>query len=208
MRASRVPALTDATYLPPNMTAEQASAYCLQHRDHAFVIFCTNQGQSISNSERRSEDDLANDKRCSHHADAGIGGANASGSSKALESADAAGFFLLHSAPSVGRDVTVPAGSVEIERWLLPEFRSRGLHRLAWPAMRELLLARGHRFLVGVTWESNTASQSSLLACGFERLGKSFWQAEGGSSENSSNSSGWCEVLLFDLHQEPRRSGA
>jgi hypothetical protein len=105
-----------------------------------------------------------------------------------------AGVLLIHQVPRPGEGVQLPAGSIEIERWILPRFRDRGLLRRAWPALITSLSLH-HRHLIAVCWEDNRAACRSLRACGFQSLGRSFWSAPG--------ESGWCEVFVYDLRHAP-----
>lgn len=90
--------------------------------------------------------------------------------------------------PSPGDGVSVPAGSVELDMWLLPEARGQGPRWfnpvLAWIAER-------HAHLVGVTWADNHVAIEMLRWVGWQHIGTSHWRDD--------TMAGDCEVFLLDL---------
>lgn len=90
--------------------------------------------------------------------------------------------------PSPGEGVDVPAGSVELDMWVLPTARGQGPRWftpvLAWIAER-------HRHLVGVTWADNHVAIDMLRWVGWQWIGRSHWRDD--------TMAGDCEVFLLDL---------
>lgn len=120
--------------------------------------------------------------------------------------AEPAGAGVLYRAPSVGEGVSFPAGSVQLDEWLLARWRGHGVlsDAGAWPLLRAWLAARfDHE--VSVVWEDHLAMLAILRARGYTRLGRSFWT----SGPDGDGSSGHCEVWLYDLRAwREGRSGA
>lgn len=116
------------------------------------------------------------------------------------------GAGLVQHHPNVGElppGVTVPAGAVQLDEWLLPRFRNHGILSEAgvWPQLAEWL-ARRFAYEVSVVWEDHVAMLAILQARGYQRLGRSQWQ----SAPDGDGTSGMCEVWLYDLrpHRSPR----
>jgi hypothetical protein len=100
--------------------------------------------------------------------------------------------------PSPGEGVTVPAGSVELDMWVLPRVRGQGPRWftpvLAWIAER-------HDTLVGVTWADNHVAVAMLLWSGWRQVGRSHWRDD--------TMAGDCLVFQLDLAAwRARRGGA
>lgn len=118
-----------------------------------------------------------------------------------------AGLGVVSSPPSAGVGVEVPAGSVQLEEWLLARWRSTGAlsEGGAWPLLRDWLAAH-YDDEVSVVWEDHLAMLAIMKARGYERLGRSFWT----SPPDGDGSSGHCEVWRYDLRawRERGRSGA
>ncbi len=118
-----------------------------------------------------------------------------------------AGLGVVSSPPSAGVGVEVPAGSVQLEEWLLARWRSTGAlsEGGAWPLLRDWLAAR-YDDEVSVVWEDHLAMLAVMKARGYERLGRSFWT----SPPDGDGSSGHCEVWRYDLRawRERARSRA
>lgn len=93
--------------------------------------------------------------------------------------------------PSPGEGVEIPDGCVELDEWVLPPWRGKGiLGKRGWPLISAWLAQRFERVL-SVTWEENVAAQALLRGRGYEWIGKSLWSGNG--------QSGPCEVFLYDL---------
>ncbi len=106
------------------------------------------------------------------------------------------GAGVIHPHPNVGEGVDVPSGAVQLDEWLLPEFRGLGLlsDGGAWPLLLEWLAAR-YRFEVSVVWEDHVAMLAILSARGYTRVGRSYWRP----TADADGSEGFCEVWLKDL---------
>jgi len=107
-----------------------------------------------------------------------------------------AGAGLVQHHPNVGEGVEYPAGSVQLDEWLLARFRGQDVlgPRRAWPYLREWLAQRfDHE--VSVMWEDHVEIIEILRARGYTRLGRSYWRSLPGGD----HSEGWCEVWLYDL---------
>lgn len=91
--------------------------------------------------------------------------------------------------------ITLPAGTWELELWLVPQARRRRLLSEVVHLLRPTLLQRGIRFVVGVAWTSNTAAVTWMHRNGFVSLGSGWW--------DDGDSAGWCEVALLDLAATP-----
>lgn len=100
-----------------------------------------------------------------------------------------------------GQGVEVPAGCVELDEWLMPDYRGQGLmgRRIGWPLIVSWL-ARRFEHVVSVTWEDNHPAINLLRSRGYRLLGRSFWSGEGYAR------TGYCEVYLYEL--APHRTGA
>jgi hypothetical protein len=98
--------------------------------------------------------------------------------------------------PNLGEGVVVPANAVQLDEWLLPRFRGRGILGEAgvWPQLVAWLAERFDTE-VSVTWADHVAMLAILRARGYTRVGRSYWRsaAEGDGTE------GWCEVWIYDL---------
>lgn len=109
------------------------------------------------------------------------------------------GAGLVQQDPNVGvlpAGVTVPAGAVQLDEWLLPRFRGQAIlsETGAWPQIAEWL-SRRFRYEVSVVWEDHLAMLAILRARGYTRLGRSMWY----SAQDGDGTSGPCEVWLYDL---------
>jgi len=106
------------------------------------------------------------------------------------------GVAVALSEPSPGEGVEVPAGSVELDMWVLAPFRGQGVR---WFPLMKDWMARRFDHLVGVTWETNRTAIALLEWSGWKRIGRSFWRCE--------TCEGHCEVFLYDLkrHREDNR---
>lgn len=109
------------------------------------------------------------------------------------------GAGIAQSPPNVGQlppGVTVPAGSAQLEEWLLPRFRNQGIlsEAGAWPQLAAWLAQR-FAYEVSAVWEDHVAMLAILQARGYQRLGRSLWQ----SAPGSDGTSGMCEVWIYDL---------
>lgn len=109
------------------------------------------------------------------------------------------GAGIAQSPPNVGQlppGVTVPAGSAQLEEWLLPRFRNQGIlsEAGAWPQLATWLAQR-FAYEVSAVWEDHVAMLAILQARGYQRLGRSLWQ----SAPGSDGTSGMCEVWIYDL---------
>lgn len=93
-----------------------------------------------------------------------------------------------------GEGVEVPAGSVELDEWLLASYRGQGLmgRRIGWPLIVSWL-ARRFQHVVSITWEDNHQAINLLRTRGYRHIGKSFW------SDAGFPLSGYCEVFLYNL---------
>lgn len=100
-----------------------------------------------------------------------------------------------------GEGVEVPADGVQLEEWLLPRFRGRGILGQAgvWPQLAAWLAERFDTE-VSVTWADHVAMLAILRARGYTRVGRSYWRSppEGDGTE------GWCEVWIYDLRPHRR----
>jgi amino acid adenylation domain-containing protein len=103
--------------------------------------------------------------------------------------------------PNLGEGVEVPAGAVQIDEWLLPRFRGRGILGEAgvWPQLVAWLAERFDTE-VSVTWADHAAMLAILRARGYTRVGRSYWR----STPEGDGTEGWCEVWIYDLR--PHRS--
>jgi amino acid adenylation domain-containing protein len=107
------------------------------------------------------------------------------------------GAGLVQHNPNVGEGVDgVPAGAVQLDEWLLPRWRGRGIlgEARAWPLIAEWL-ARRFDTEVSVVWEDHVAMLAILRARGYTRVGRSFWR----SKVEGDGTSGFCEVWTYDL---------
>lgn len=111
------------------------------------------------------------------------------------------GAGILQRHPNVGEGVTVPPGAVQLDEWLLPEARGRGLlsEGGAWPLLRDWLAQRCD-YEVSVVWEDHLAMLGILAARGYTRVGRSYWQSPPGADV----AQGYCEVWLADLRPHRR----
>lgn len=89
---------------------------------------------------------------------------------------------------SPGEGVEVPAGSVELDMWVLAPFRGQGPR---WFPLIADRFAERFDHIVGCTWEDNRTAIALLRWSGWRRIGRSYWTCPG--------MSGWCEVFLYDL---------
>jgi RimJ/RimL family protein N-acetyltransferase len=105
---------------------------------------------------------------------------------------------VLHD-PHPGEGVEIPAGSVEFEMWVLPEYRGQGMR---WFPLVASWLAQRFHTLVGVTWSTNETAIALMRWAGWKWLGRTFWRGEGEFAEVQ----GSCEVFLYDL--TPHRARA
>jgi amino acid adenylation domain-containing protein len=112
------------------------------------------------------------------------------------------GAGLLQHHPNIGTGVDVPAGAVQLDEWLLPRHRDRGIlgEAGAWPLLAEWM-ARRFDHEVSVVWADHLAMLAILRARGYTRVGRSWWE----STEGGDGTSGWCEVWIYDLR--PHRRG-
>jgi amino acid adenylation domain-containing protein len=98
--------------------------------------------------------------------------------------------------PNLGEGVEVPAGAVQLDEWLLPRFRGRGIlgEAGAWP---QIVAWMAERFdtEVSVTWADHAAMLAILRARGYTRVGRSYWR----SKPDGDGTEGWCEVWIYDL---------
>jgi len=90
--------------------------------------------------------------------------------------------------PSPGEGVEVPAGSVELDMWLLAPERGQGMR---WFGLIKAWMAERHDHLVGVTWSRNTTAVALLRWSGWRHLGRSHWRCDAVE--------GACEVFVYDL---------
>lgn len=88
--------------------------------------------------------------------------------------------------------VSVPAGTVEREVWLLPEARGKRVSTEATRLLAPHLRARGVENVLDVIWETNAPALRAAARGGFERIGRGWWEHEG-------EAPGWCEVWLLRL---------
>jgi hypothetical protein len=104
--------------------------------------------------------------------------------------------------PNLGEGVDVPAGAVQLDEWLLPRYRGRGIlgEAGAWP---QIVAWMAERFdtEVSVTWADHVAMLAILRARGYTRVGLSYWR----SKPDGDGTQGWCEVWIYDLrpHRRP-----
>lgn len=109
---------------------------------------------------------------------------------------DAVGVAAALPDPSPGEGVAVPAGSVELDMWLLPQARGQGPRWfkpvLAWIAER-------HDTLVGVTWADNHIAVAMLIWSGWRQVGRSHWRDD--------TMAGDCLVFQLDLAAWRARHG-
>mgnify|MGYP000119549243 CR=1 FL=1 len=117
-----------------------------------------------------------------------------------------AGAAIAHHHPRIGEcedGVVIPAGSVQLDEWLLARFHGRGILgvRGAWPLLARWLAQR-FTHEISIVWEDNAAMLALLRARGYRRLGRTYWE----SGADGDGSAGWCEVLLYDL--APHRTTA
>jgi RimJ/RimL family protein N-acetyltransferase len=85
---------------------------------------------------------------------------------------------------------SLPPNVLECEYWLVPEFRGRGWMTDATRKVAGLLSSAGVAHVLGVAWETNTASVEVMRRCGFRRLGRHWWSSPG-------HASNWCEYWLL-----------
>jgi|GEM_PF-2439316 len=119
-----------------------------------------------------------------------------------------AGAGRVHKNPNIGvGDFDVPPASVQLDEWLLPQWRGQGLlaEGRAWPLLAGWLAERfDHE--VSVVWEDHSAMIAILRARGYTRLGRTFWEsAPDGASATGFCASGYCEVWLYDLRPHRHR---
>jgi amino acid adenylation domain-containing protein len=102
-----------------------------------------------------------------------------------------------------GIEVLVPPGAVQLDEWLLPRYRGRGIlgEAGAWP---QLLAWMAERFdtEVSVTWADHVAMLAILRARGYTRVGRSYWR----SKPDGDGTEGWCEVWIYDLRPHRKAS--
>jgi RimJ/RimL family protein N-acetyltransferase len=115
-----------------------------------------------------------------------------------------AGAGVVHRPPHVGVGVEAPPGSVQLDEWILPRWRGKGVlsEAGAWPLLADWLAQRfDHE--VSVVWEDHAAMLAILRARGYTRLGRSYWT----STPEGDGTAGYCEVWLYDLraHREAAR---
>jgi surfactin family lipopeptide synthetase A len=105
--------------------------------------------------------------------------------------------------PNLGEGVEVPAGAVQLDEWLLPRFRGRGILGEAgvWPQLVAWLAERFDTE-VSVTWADHVAMLAILRARGYTRVGRSYWR----STPEGDGTEGWCEVWTYDLRPHRRQS--
>jgi hypothetical protein len=103
--------------------------------------------------------------------------------------------------PNLGEGVDVPAGAVQLDEWLLPRFRGRGILGEAgvWPQLVAWLAERFDTE-VSVTWADHAAMLAILRARGYTRVGRSYWR----SAPDGDGTEGWCEVWIYDLRPHRR----
>jgi amino acid adenylation domain-containing protein len=106
------------------------------------------------------------------------------------------GAGIVQHCPNIGEGVEVPAGAVQLDEWLLPPHRGRGIlgEAGAWPKLAAWLAARFDTE-VSVTWEDHVAMLAILRARGYTRVGRSYWR----STPEGDGTEGWCEVWTYDL---------
>jgi amino acid adenylation domain-containing protein len=105
--------------------------------------------------------------------------------------------------PNLGEGVEVPAGAVQLDEWLLPRFRGRGILGEAgvWPQLVAWLAERFDTE-VSVTWADHAAMLAILRARGYTRVGRSYWR----STPEGDGTEGWCEVWIYDLRPHRRQA--
>lgn len=103
--------------------------------------------------------------------------------------------------PNIGEGVEVPTGAVQLDEWLLPRHRGRGIlgEAGAWPKLAAWLAERFDTE-VSVTWEDHVAMLAILRARGYTRVGRSYWR----STPDGDGTEGWCEVWIYDLRRHRR----
>ena len=107
------------------------------------------------------------------------------------------GVTVLDRSLHTGDGVEIPPGSVELDEWVLPPFRGKGiLGKRGWPLIAAWLAQRFDH-AVSLTWEHNHAAMALLLGRGYKRHGRTYF--------SDSGTEGWCEVFLYDLapHKTP-----
>jgi len=111
------------------------------------------------------------------------------------------GAGLVQHHPNIGTGVEVLAGSVQLDEWLLPRFRDRGIlgEAGAWPLLAEWM-ARRFDHEVSVVWADHLAMLAILRARGYTRVGRSWWE----SAPDGDGTAGWCEVWTYDLRPHRR----
>jgi RimJ/RimL family protein N-acetyltransferase len=77
-----------------------------------------------------------------------------------------AGMILMHPKPS-------KRGTVEIETWLLDEYRGRGVSRQGYRLIMDEA-ARWFDRVIGWVWETNTGSMQMLTVTGFVPTGREY----------------------------------
>ncbi|MFV8753697.1 amino acid adenylation domain-containing protein [Nannocystaceae bacterium ST9] len=111
------------------------------------------------------------------------------------------GAGLIQHHPNLGEGVEVPAGAVQLDEWLLPRWRGRGIlgEAGAWPQLSAWMAERFDTE-VSVVWADHVAMLTILRARGYTRVGRSYWKSrpEGDGTE------GWCEVWIYDLRPHRR----
>ena len=88
---------------------------------------------------------------------------------------------------------TLPEKTFEREVWLIEEFRGRRLVHEATRLLAPVLIMRDIKYLVGITWETNTSAVRGMSKAGFDRLGRGWWHW-------GDETPGWCELWLLDLN--------
>ncbi len=112
-----------------------------------------------------------------------------------------AGLIQLH--PNLGEGVEVPAGAVQLDEWLLPRWRGRGIlgEAGAWPQLVAWMAER-YTTEVSVVWADHVAMLAILRARGYTRVGRSYWK----STPEGDGTEGWCEVWIYDLRSSGIRA--
>lgn len=104
--------------------------------------------------------------------------------------------------PQPGAGMEVPPGTIELDEWVLPPFRGKGiLGKRGWPLIAAWLAQR-FDYALSVTWADNHAAIALLRGRGYRGLGRTFW--------TGADSSGYCEVFLYDLapHRAPAEAAS
>jgi len=92
--------------------------------------------------------------------------------------------------------IELPDHTHEVEFWLLPSARGRGILASATAQLSDELARRGVTHLVGIAWEDNDASIRSMRRNGYEHAGRVWW--EPGELHGDSRA-GWCQIWLLSV---------